>query len=184
MATWSRSDDRRVLDLYFEVGRKPLSQSDDRVVKLGEVIDKPTKSVHMKMANFQWFDPERKGGLEGGTKQSWEVWLERTGSGANPPRLGNHRYSHSDDIMVLDLYFRAGRQPLPERDIRVFKLSKIIGTSPKSVHRRMATYQWHDPDRIGGLDTKTSLTTEVWNEFAHDEQRLREAAANCKREAM
>ena len=180
MVAWSCDDDRRVLELYFEAGRKPLPQSDDRVVKLAEDIGHPAKAVHMKMANYQWFDRKRIGGLEGGSKQSWVVWCEQS-PGMNPPRLGNHRYSRCDDIMILDLYFKAGRQPLPERDLRVLELSGIIDTSPKSVHRRLATYQWHDPERQGGLDTTTSLTTEVWNEFSSDEQKLEKSAADIRR---
>ena len=180
MFTWS--DDEKILDLYLESGRQPLPKDDERVFRLSKEISRPQNSVHMKMANFQWFDPERIGGLEGGSWQSWEVWCGRMNSGVNMPKRGFRRFSRCDDILVLDLYFKVGRQPLTERDLRVCELSGIIEHSPKSVHRRMATYQWHDPESIGGLDTTTKLTTEVWNQFAHDEQRLREAAANCKRQ--
>ena len=183
MTAFSRSDDRKVLDLYLEAGRQSLSQDDERVFRLSQDIHHSQKSVHMRMCNYQWFDPERIGGLDGGSWQSWEIWRERMNSGVNMPRRGYHRYSRCDNIMILDLYFEAGRQPLPERHLRILELSGIIGTSPKSVHRRMATYQWLDPERIGGLDTETRLTREVWNKFASDEQCLREASANCKREA-
>ena len=139
-------------------------------------------SVHMKMSNFQWFDPERIGGLEGGTWQSWEIWCERSGSGVNrPPRPGT-RYSRCDDIGILALYFEEGRQPLSQWDPRVIELSKRIDHSPNSVHRRMANFQWIDPDRPGGLSRPSRESIRIWNDFAHDEQRLRETAANCRRE--
>ncbi len=176
--TWS--DDERILDLYFEAGRQPLPQDDERVFRLSKDIGHPQKSVHLKMANFQWFDPERIGGLDGGSRQTWAVWYERTGSGVNKPPEGNHRWKYCDDIMTLDLYFKAGRQPFPERNPRVLELSGIIGASQKSVHRRMATYQWLDPQRIGGIDTVARLTKKVWNEFAHDERRLRRTADDIR----
>ncbi|MXY21239.1 MAG: hypothetical protein F4Y49_07875 [Dehalococcoidia bacterium] len=172
-----------ILDLYFEAGRQPLSQDDERVIRLSNEIGHSQRSVHLKMANFQWFDPERIGGLDGGSRQTWEVWYRRTGSGVNAPPIGSHRYSRDDDIMVLEMYFDAGRQPLPERDIRVFELSNFIGTSPKSIHRRMATYQWLDPERVGGIETVARQSKEVWNAFADDQKRLRKAADRCRRKS-
>ena len=181
MVAYTWSDDEKVLELYFEAGRQSLPQDDERVLRLSEEIGHSQKSVHMKMANFQWFDPERIGGLDGGSRQTFELWCEHS-PGVNPPRQ-IHRYSHCDDVLVLDLYFKAGRQPLPERDLKILKLSNVIGTSPRSVHRRMATYQWLDPERPGGLDTVTEQAMQIWDEFAHDEQGLKEAAADCRRRA-
>ncbi len=178
---YTRSDDEKVLDLYLEE-RQPLPQDDIRVFQLSKEIGRPQISVHLRMANFQWFDPKRIGGLDGGSWQSWEVWYERMKCGVNKPRRAFIRYSYCDDVMVLALYFEAGRQPLPEKNLKVCELSGIIGHSAKSVHRRMATYQWLDPKRIGGIDTVAKQSREVWNEFAHDEKRLKRAADRCRRD--
>ena len=181
---YSYYDDMLVLELYLEAGRQPLSQWDSKVFELSKCINHSPKSIHMKMANFQWFDPERKGGLEGGTWKTWEAWCERKGPGVNrPPRPGTP-YSVCDDILVLKLYFEAGRQSLSQWDSKVFELSKHIDHSPKSVHRRMANFQWLDLKMTGGLYTKTKQIKKIWDEFAHDRRGLEEAAAKCKREAM
>lgn len=182
MVAFSRSHDSKVLNLYFEAGRQTLPSDDERVFRLSKEIGHTQKSVHLKMANFQWFDPERIGGLDGGSRQTWEVWYSRTGSGVNMPPTAGNRYSYCDDVMVLALYFEAGRQPLPENAPKVCELSSIIGHSAKSVHRRMATYQWLDPKRIGGIDTVTKQSRGVWNKFAHDEKRLKRAAYRCRRD--
>ncbi len=183
MVSYSFNDDELVLDLYIEAGRQPLPQDDEEVIKLSSEIGNSPKSIHMKMANFQWFDPERIGGLDGGSWQSWEVWCDRMKCGINEPRQAFNRYSRRDDVMVLALYFEAGRQPLAERDPKVCELSGITGRSAKSVHRRMASYQWLDPERIGGIDTVAKQSREVWNAFAHNEQRLKRAADRYRREA-
>ena len=95
--------------------------------------------------------------------------------------VGFHRWSRCDDIMVLELYFKARRRQLPSNDPRVILLSEIIGTTARSVNLKMANFQWLDPERSGGLDQYSRQSEEVWDEFAHDRRRLRAIAAdNCR----
>ncbi len=90
------------------------------------------------------------------------------------------RWSRCDDIVVLDLYFRADRQQLQSSDSEVTRLSRLIGKTPASVQLKMANYQGIDPRRSGGLGQGSRQSREVWAEFAHDEQRLRRVAAACR----
>ena len=91
---------------------------------------------------------------------------------------GNHRWSRCDDIMVLNLYVKVGRKQLQASDERVIGLSEDIGTTAAAVNMKMANFQAMDPERSGGLGQGSRQSREVWDEFAHNERRLRSIAAN------
>lgn len=95
---------------------------------------------------------------------------------------GNNRWSSCNNLLVLDLYIRNGRWHLSDDDEEVKNLSILIGKSARSVSMKTLNYQWIDPDRAGGLSRPSRESVRIWNEYAHNEQGLREAAANCKRQ--
>ncbi len=54
-----------------------------------------------------------------------------------------YKWQKRDFLLVLDLYFREGM--LPETDIRVIELAKLIPPSPGSINARLANYVARDP---------------------------------------
>ena len=91
------------------------------------------------------------------------------------------RWTRCDEILVLDLYFKAERQILPLTDNRLTRVSDLIRKSDHSVQAKMANIKHLDPERSGGLSHPSSLNQEVWDEYSDDERRLRIAAATCRR---
>ena len=85
-------------------------------------------------------------------------------------------------MMVLDLYVNvACRKPLPLSDKKVIILSNIIGTTARSVHLKMKNYQWIDTDGSAGRENPSQQSVDVFKEYAHNEQLLSAAIANCLR---
>ncbi len=92
-------------------------------------------------------------------------------------------WSCCDDIIVLDLYFKVGRRVLSIRDPNLTKVSKLVRKSEGSVRMKMQNYLYiDDPTRKGSLSNASQQSKFIWRKFASNEQSLREAAANCKRQ--
>ena len=96
--------------------------------------------------------------------------------------MPNRRWTRDEDILVLDLYFRHGRQALAENHGDVADLSELIGRTIAAITMRMGNVVYCDPDNPNyGLDGASARTRDVWDEFAHDEPRLRRAANEIRR---
>ena len=96
--------------------------------------------------------------------------------------MPNRRWSRDEDVLVLDLYFKHGRQELPENHRDVAALSRLIDRTAAAVTMRMGNVVYCDPDNPNyGLDGASVQTRSVWDEFAHDEPRLRRTASAIRR---
>ena len=96
--------------------------------------------------------------------------------------MPNRRWSRDEDVLVLALYFEHGRQELHENHQDVIALSELIDRTAAAVSMRMGNVVYYDPDNPKyGLDGATVQTKSVWDEFAHDEPRLRRAASAIRR---
>ena len=96
--------------------------------------------------------------------------------------MPNRRWSRDEDILVLDLYFKHGRQALAENHRDAASLGKLIRRTPDAVSMRMANVVYCDPDNPNyGLDGASAQTRAVWDEFAQDEPRLRRIASEIRR---
>ena len=109
-------------------------------------------------------------------------------SRAFSPRLGNMNmlpgsgWSRDKEILTLDLYFRHGRRTLSPNHPEVAGLARVIGKKPSAVNMRMGNFVACDPDNPNkGLVKVTKQTKSLWDEFAHDEPRLRRAASAIRR---
>ena len=107
-------------------------------------------------------------------------------AGARPyesePDMPNRRWSRDEDVLVLDLYFKHGRQELNENHQDVVDLGGLIDRTAAAVSMRMGNVVYCDPDNLNyGLDGTTAQTKSVWDEFAHDEPRLRRTASAIRR---
>ena len=86
-------------------------------------------------------------------------------------------WTREREILVLELYFKNGRRPLSANRPEVKSLADAAGLKPSAVTMRMANFVACDPDNPNkGLSGVAKPTRAVWDEFAHDEPRLRRAA--------
>ena len=58
---------------------------------------------------------------------------------------------------------------------------RLLERPPVSVNRKMANYQWLDPTRQGGLSSASEQSRSIWDEFAHNERRLKITSKKCRR---
>ena len=83
---------------------------------------------------------------------------------------------------MLDLYFRNGRRALSASHPDVKSLASVIEKKPSAVNMTMANIVACDPDNPNkGLVNNAKQTRNLWDEFAHDETRLRRAANEIRR---
>ena len=96
--------------------------------------------------------------------------------------MPNRRWTRDEDILVLDLYFKHGRRDISSSHKDVDSLSDLIGRTNASVRMRMVNFAACDSENHKkGLDHVSRITRAVWDEFAHDEPRLRRAANEIRR---
>jgi 5-methylcytosine-specific restriction enzyme A len=87
-------------------------------------------------------------------------------------------------MLALDLYFREGANaPRTSTDelsriLRTFPVEAELAANPSfrseaSVRQKLGNFTWIDPNAIGGLHNASTMDIRVWNEFAHDRERLR-----------
>ena len=94
----------------------------------------------------------------------------------------NRRWSRDEDILVLDLYFKHGRQDIPRSHQDITTLSELIGRTVASVSMRMGNVMACDPDNPNkGLDHTADQTKSLWDEFVHNEPRMRRIASAIRR---
>lgn len=61
------------LDLYLRVGA--VHEHHPEVIKASKIIDRSTGSIALRIANFQYVDPNRTGpGLDGGERDCQPIW--------------------------------------------------------------------------------------------------------------
>ena len=91
-------------------------------------------------------------------------------------------WTREREILVLDLYFKNGRRALSSSHPEVVSLASVIGKKPSAVHMTMGNIVACDPDNPNkGLVNNARQTRDLWDEFAHDEPRLRRAANEIRR---
>ena len=91
-------------------------------------------------------------------------------------------WTRDKEILTLDLYFRHGRRKLSPNHSEVTYLACVIGKKRSAVSARMGNFEACDPDNPNkGLVKVTKQTKSLWDEFAHDEPRLRRAASAIRR---
>ena len=96
--------------------------------------------------------------------------------------MPNRRWSRDEDVLVLDLYFKHGRRKLPKNHQDVVVLSGLIDRTSDAVSMRMSNVVACDPDDPKkGFANVAKQTKSVWDEFAHDEPRLRRTASAIRR---
>ena len=90
-------------------------------------------------------------------------------------------WTREREILALDLYFKNGRRALSPSHPDVKSLAGGAGLKASAVNMRMANFVACDPDNPNkGLSKVTKQTRAVWDEFAHDEPRLRRAATEIR----
>jgi 5-methylcytosine-specific restriction protein A len=106
----------------------------------------------------------------------------------NPP------WQRDELILALDLYVRHGGKYLAETHEEVVALSAVLNALPihaggraedyrneNGVSMKLLNFRRFDQTKKGvGLPKGNKMEAIVWNEFAHDEQRLRSVAAAIK----
>ena len=105
----------------------------------------------------------------------------------------NPNWTRDELILALDLYFRAGRKQLDATHPSVVQLSRLLNglsihasrlkevdfRNPQGVSMKLGNFLSIDPDYEGtGLSRGSKLDREVWNEFAHDINRLKLTATS------
>jgi 5-methylcytosine-specific restriction protein A len=105
----------------------------------------------------------------------------------------NPDWTRDELILALGLYFRAGRKQLDAAHPEVVQLSQILNRlpihasdlreadfrNPQGVSMKLGNFLSIDPDYEGvGLKRGSKLDREVWNEFAHNIDRLKLTAAS------
>ena len=192
---WTRDEFILVLDMYFRHGRRIPPKSHRDMLSLSDLIGRTVASVQMRMGNFVACDPDNSTkGLVGGGKQTQEIWEEfardepRLRKAANAIRrrsqakTGGRKWTRDEFILVLDLYFRHGRRIPPKSHEDMLSLSDLICRTVASVQMRMGNFVACDPDNsTKGLVGGGKRTQEIWEEFAHDEPRLRRTASAIRR---
>ena len=192
---WARDEFVLVLDLYFRHGRRIPPKSHPDMLSLSDFIGRTVASVQMRMGNFVACDPDNSTkGLVGGGKQTQEIWeefahdeprLRRTASAIrrrSQAKPGGRRWARDEFILVLDLYFRHRRRIPPKSHPDMLSLGDLIGRTVASVQMRMGNFVACDPDNsTKGLVGGGKQTQEIWEEFAHDEPRLRRTASAIRR---
>ena len=100
----------------------------------------------------------------------------------NMNKLPGSGWTRDKEILTLDLYFRHGRRALSANHPEVTSLARAIGKKPSAVNMRMGNIVACDPDNPNkGFVKVTKQTKSLWDEFAHDEPRLRRAASAIRR---
>lgn len=127
----------------------------------------------------------------------WEWWYEEEEDSyengtPGPPRSRKVAWMRDELILALDLYIREGRNPSPES---INELSKVLRSIPveihlaedpsfrnqKSVHAKVSNFVSIDPQAsTAGMKKGGKGTAEVWDEFASDPERLRQAAISVR----
>ena len=96
--------------------------------------------------------------------------------------MPNRRWSRDEDVLVLDLYFKHGRQDIPRSHQDIVTLSELIGRTVAAVSMRMGNVMACDPDNPNkGLDHTANQTKSLWDEFAHNEPRMKRIACAIRR---
>ena len=91
-------------------------------------------------------------------------------------------WTRDKEILTLDLYFRHGRRTLSQSHPEVTYLASVIGKKRSAVSARMGNFVACDPDNLkNGFANVAKQTKSLWDEFAHDEPRLRRAASAIRR---
>jgi 5-methylcytosine-specific restriction enzyme A len=105
----------------------------------------------------------------------------------------NPDWTRDELILALDLYFRGGRKWLPYTHPDVITLSDLLNTlpihepnirdndfrNPRGVSMKLANFLSLDPQYQGaGLNRRSKLDKDVWDEFAHDIYRLSQTAVS------
>ena len=96
--------------------------------------------------------------------------------------LPGSEWTRDKEILTLDLYFRHGRRSLSENHPEVIRLACVIGKKPSAVNMTIGNIVACAPDNPSkGLVNVAKQTKSLWDEFAHDEPRLRRAASAIRR---
>ena len=91
-------------------------------------------------------------------------------------------WTREKEILALDLYFKNGRRPLSVNHPEVKSLADAAGLKPSAINMRMANFVACDPDNPNkGFSNVAKPTRAIWDEFAHDEPRLRKTANEIRR---
>ena len=193
--SWERDEFILVLDLYFRHGRRVIPKSHQDTLSLSDLIGRTDASIQMRMANFEACDPDNPNkGLVGGGTQPQDIWeefahdeprLRRTANAIRRSRQAKttgRMWTQDEFILVLDLYFRHGRRVISKRHEDTLSLSDLIGRTDASIQMRMANFEACDPDNPNkGLVGGGTQPQDIWEEFAHDEPRLRRTASAIRR---
>jgi 5-methylcytosine-specific restriction enzyme A len=105
----------------------------------------------------------------------------------------NPNWTRDELILALELFFRAGRKQLDASYPEVIQLSQQLNQlpihgaetrnsefrNPQGVSMKLGNFLSLDPQYSGkGLQRGSKLDQEVWNEFAHDIEKLKLTAAS------
>lgn len=107
-----------------------------------------------------------------------------------PKSPKNPNWEREEVILALDLYFRYGHKPLSTEHEEVIKLSNLLRSlssgkvrtesfrNPNSVSMKLNNFIPFDPQYAGaaGLRGNSKLDKQIWDEFAHDPEYLRQVA--------
>lgn len=106
--------------------------------------------------------------------------------------IRNPDWARDEVILALDLYFRHHPSAINNRHSAVIELSELLRQlpihdsrvagpdfrNPNGVYMKMGNFLSLDPDYSGkGLASVSKLDREVWDEFAHDRERLEATAS-------
>ena len=110
----------------------------------------------------------------------------------------NPAWDRDELILALALYFKfAPKLPPSTKHPEVVELSRLLNTlpivplnqrnekfrNPSSVYMKLANFRAIDPNAPSGFSSFGRLDQEIWEEFAHDLQRLEEAAIEIRMNA-
>ena len=91
-------------------------------------------------------------------------------------------WTREREILTLDLYFKGGRLRLPANHPEVVELARIIGIDASTINARMGNFVACDSENPNkGFSNVAKKTRAIWDKFAHDEPRLRQAANEIRR---
>lgn len=101
--------------------------------------------------------------------------------------MARRLWTRDEFIVTLDLYFRMSHSRFCKTDPDVRKLALLIGRTPSSAAMRLCNFISCDPRLRGsnaGLVNGMGQCLPYWEEFAHDQEKLRAEAAMSRQRLL